>query len=539
MKILYTFLLYFASLSIVFAQNTGNKNEIGLATKSINSPNYLCHISINKHHLLTSSRQALTGVDIDVYNLTTQKEILKLKKHPQNKFSVNFKHGNEYIIMLRKEGFLIKRVHAKIGMDGCIACVEGLNMLTPFGAQEINSIANLNMMLRPTNIGDRIVISDIKFEGKSTDLTANTMRALDELARVLRDNSSILGELELHTDARGSAEDNLILSNDRGEVIAEYLMSKGISSDDLVVKGYGEKKLINHCVDGVDCGETQHSKNRRAIFWLRDQIGENQQFKKSVSNIVQSEIQQNILAIGRKKGDLQPNIVIPKRENKPEEVIVATKPTIMPSMKPKIVIPKKQDEPTTNNMADAPGIVIPRQRGEQPANNEDTQFGSNALGNQVKVQSETVTKICDVDDNKPLRVQLEELNADIKEANGGISISREPISTIPSGGTLSQPVDVDYNGDKKIITRRGKATLVSRTYTGYKVELFTKENELPNSHEIFRSYGKVFFDDTGVAFSYMIGSFPNKEGAANYLKTVIKPRFPDAKLITYKEGKRK
>jgi len=43
-------------------------------------------------------------------------------------------------------------------------------------------------------------------------------------------------------------------------------VSKGISSNRISGKGYGETQLINNCKNGVKCSETEHQLNRRTEF---------------------------------------------------------------------------------------------------------------------------------------------------------------------------------------------------------------------------------------------------------------------------------
>lgn len=45
-----------------------------------------------------------------------------------------------------------------------------------------------------------------------------------------------------------------------------YLTSKGIASKRLKAKGFGESQPVNKCVDGVECSEVEHQKNRRTEF---------------------------------------------------------------------------------------------------------------------------------------------------------------------------------------------------------------------------------------------------------------------------------
>jgi peptidoglycan-associated lipoprotein len=46
----------------------------------------------------------------------------------------------------------------------------------------------------------------------------------------------------------------------------DYLVERGINKNRLTAKGYGETKLVNKCVDGVDCTEEEHQLNRRSTF---------------------------------------------------------------------------------------------------------------------------------------------------------------------------------------------------------------------------------------------------------------------------------
>jgi outer membrane protein OmpA-like peptidoglycan-associated protein len=73
-------------------------------------------------------------------------------------------------------------------------------------------------------------------------------------------------ELSSHTDCRGSNAYNEKLSQCRADAAVEYILSKGIKSEKIKAKGYGEEKLVNNCGDGIECTEKQHQENRRTEF---------------------------------------------------------------------------------------------------------------------------------------------------------------------------------------------------------------------------------------------------------------------------------
>ena len=70
-------------------------------------------------------------------------------------------------------------------------------------------------------------------------------------------------ELASHTDARGTANYNHWLSRNRATAAVEYLEERGIESYRLKARGFGETRLRNGCVDGVNCSELEHQYNRR------------------------------------------------------------------------------------------------------------------------------------------------------------------------------------------------------------------------------------------------------------------------------------
>ena len=47
-----------------------------------------------------------------------------------------------------------------------------------------------------------------------------------------------------------------------------YIISKGIPSNMITAKGYGETMLVNKCKDGVYCSIAEHQANRRTELKL-------------------------------------------------------------------------------------------------------------------------------------------------------------------------------------------------------------------------------------------------------------------------------
>lgn len=111
---------------------------------------------------------------------------------------------------------------------------------------------------------------DILFEYGKADLLPESKEVLDRLGALLQSNPNVKVELSAHTDSRGSNKSNATLSQKRAQSCVDYLVSKGLHSENFVAKGWGEEKLKNECKDKVNCTEDQHAINRRVEIKVLD-----------------------------------------------------------------------------------------------------------------------------------------------------------------------------------------------------------------------------------------------------------------------------
>ncbi len=87
-----------------------------------------------------------------------------------------------------------------------------------------------------------IELPNIFYDFAKWDLRPESMVSLDNLVETLNDNPNVTIELMSHTDSRGTPADNQELSQKRAQSVVDYLISKGIESDRLEAKGYGESQ---------------------------------------------------------------------------------------------------------------------------------------------------------------------------------------------------------------------------------------------------------------------------------------------------------
>ena len=102
------------------------------------------------------------------------------------------------------------------------------------------------------------VLDNVYFDtGKST-LKPNSYKALNDLVEILKIKSTMVVEIQGHTDNVGKEDENLKLSQSRAEEVRKYLISKGIEEARVSAKGYGQTMPIAD--NANDAGK---SKNRR------------------------------------------------------------------------------------------------------------------------------------------------------------------------------------------------------------------------------------------------------------------------------------
>nr|MBA3821105.1 OmpA family protein [Deltaproteobacteria bacterium] len=114
-----------------------------------------------------------------------------------------------------------------------------------------------------------VVVTDKKIEIKQTvyfDTNRATIKRvsfplLDEVAEALKDNPTIKVDVEGHTDSQGNDKANLRLSQKRAESVKQYLVGRGVATDRMVPRGYGENVPL---ADNRTAGG--RAQNRRVEF---------------------------------------------------------------------------------------------------------------------------------------------------------------------------------------------------------------------------------------------------------------------------------
>lgn len=115
-----------------------------------------------------------------------------------------------------------------------------------------------------------INIHPIYFDFDKATITSDATKELDKVVEIMNKYPELKIEGGSHTDSRGASKYNKALSTRRAKSTVAYIISKGIDSNRITAKGYGERQLVNNCVYGIKCSEVEHQLNRRTEFVIQN-----------------------------------------------------------------------------------------------------------------------------------------------------------------------------------------------------------------------------------------------------------------------------
>ncbi len=115
-------------------------------------------------------------------------------------------------------------------------------------------------------INEPIRLDNILYDYNKADIRPDAEPDLQGVVDLMKKYPDMKIELSSHTDARGNDSYNEDLSQRRANSAVAWIVSKGVTADRILAKGYGEKQLLNKCTNGVECTEEEHQLNRRTEF---------------------------------------------------------------------------------------------------------------------------------------------------------------------------------------------------------------------------------------------------------------------------------
>ena len=164
-------------------------------------------------------------------------------------------------MVMLKPRFLVVVLMAVWGLSAC-KNQTSFGSTNQFGANgpsggggQFGTVSQNSIDYFQNTIGDRVV-----FLVDQSNLTEEAQGMLDLQAAWLIENAHSEVLIEGHADERGTREYNLALGARRASAVRNYLVSRGVSADQLQIISYGKERPIEVCSQ-----ELCYSKNRRAV----------------------------------------------------------------------------------------------------------------------------------------------------------------------------------------------------------------------------------------------------------------------------------
>jgi outer membrane protein OmpA-like peptidoglycan-associated protein len=119
-----------------------------------------------------------------------------------------------------------------------LALAIGSWLVTPAGKQ-----AHTRVVVTES---ETTILDVVEFAPGTATLRPTSLPTLDAVADTLRGNPSIqLLEVQSHTSGRGDGAAHQTLTQQRAEVVVQYLVAAGVEPARLVAEGYGDRQPID------------------------------------------------------------------------------------------------------------------------------------------------------------------------------------------------------------------------------------------------------------------------------------------------------
>ena len=291
-----------------------------------------CFISVDGKVKDKDTKNAIPGATVELYDLDGYLlESLSTFNDGTYKFKVSC--AKEYKIIASSENYVSDEKRIEI--------LE----------KNYHSALHTNLNLSKIKEEEAVVesLQPIYYDYDDASIKSAAADEMDRIVEIMNDNPNLILEASAFTDSRGSNSYNLKLSQRRLKAAIEYLTEKGIDETRVKGQAYGEDRLVNQCVNGVECTEHAHEMNRRTEF--------------NFKNIKATKVNKT------KKPKIEQGVANVNRE-KPSEKQTEDKTEIVESSQQKAINTKEESQAVSSVEVVKPKVETkakPKQRGVNKA----------------------------------------------------------------------------------------------------------------------------------------------------------------------------
>lgn len=177
---------------------------------------------------------------IELTNVGNREVVSRLQTDEDGNYLVTLPVGKDYAFNVKRKGYLFYSENYNISETAPDSTFEA------------------DIPLQPIETNASVVLKNVFFDTKKTDLKPESISELDNVVRFLNENPTVKIQINGYTDNVGKPDDNLKLSTGRAVSVVNYLLGKGVRNERITFKGNGEAHPVaeNNTEEG-------RAKNRR------------------------------------------------------------------------------------------------------------------------------------------------------------------------------------------------------------------------------------------------------------------------------------
>ena len=208
-----------------------------------------CFISVDGRVKDKDTQEVISGATVDLYN--NEGDLLEsVSTYVDGTYKFTVSCANEYKLVASNPNYTNEE--------------KNIEILEENYHTALHTNLNLSKIYKDKPVINRL--QPIYYDFDDATITTAAAKEMDKIVHVMNDNPDLIIEASAFADSRGTNTYNKGLSEKRAKAAVEYLRSQGIDTKRIKAKGYGEDKLINQCINGVECDEEAHQMNRRTEF---------------------------------------------------------------------------------------------------------------------------------------------------------------------------------------------------------------------------------------------------------------------------------
>lgn len=178
---------------------------------------------------------------VELTDISSRQLISKVQTDEVGNYLTTLPVGKDYAFNVNRKGYLFFSENYDLSSN------------------KIDSVLTADIPLQPIEPGASIILKNIFFDSKKTELKSGSIAELNSVIQLMNDNPTLKILISGFTDNVGKPQDNITLSNNRALAVVKYLLSsQQIAKERLQYKGFGETKPI-----ADNTTEEGKAKNRR------------------------------------------------------------------------------------------------------------------------------------------------------------------------------------------------------------------------------------------------------------------------------------